>query len=451
MEGKVIGIHGPVLDIQFTDYTPFERELIKVRDILVECRALLGEGKVRTVALGPTEGIRRGDKANALGKPMTIKVGEQLIGRVLSGIGAPLDQKEEPEGEERSVFNVPPQVTAVLPVSTVLETGIKALDLLAPFPRGGKIGLFGGAGVGKTVLVMELIHNVAIKHRGYSVFAGVGERTREGQELWEEMRESGVMDHLVMIFGQMNEPPGVRAITPYAAATVAEYLRSHYGGEVLLFMDNIFRYAQAGMEVSTLLGRMPSAMGYQPTLFSEVAQIEERINSLAEGAITSVQAVYVPADDITDPAPATIFGHLDSSVVLSRALTEVGIYPAVDPLQSSSKMLDPEVVGSNHVQVAGRVKEFLQRYEELKDIIALLGMEELSPEDREVVLRARKIQMFLSQPFFVAESFSGMPGKYVPLERTVEGFKAIIDGKLDHVPESALYMIGDISEAGVDV
>lgn len=451
MEGKVTGIHGPVLDIEFSGYTPSERELIKVGNIMVECRALLGEGKIRAVALGPTEGIRRGDKAEAMGKSMSIKLSEKLIGRILSGIGDPLDKKEAPEGEEKAVFNPPPQVTAVLPVSTVLETGIKALDLLAPFPRGGKIGLFGGAGVGKTVLVMELIHNVATRHRGYSVFAGVGERTREGQELWEEMQESGVMDHLVMIFGQMNEPPGVRAITPYTAATVAEYLRSHFGGEVLLFMDNIFRYAQAGMEVSTLLGRMPSAMGYQPTLFSEVAEVEERINSLAEGAITSVQAVYVPADDITDPAPATIFGHLDSSVVLSRALTEIGIYPAVDPLQSSSKMLDPEIVGADHVAVAGRVKEFLQRYEELRDIIALLGMEELSPEDREVVLRARKIQMFLSQPFYVAESFSGLPGKYVPLERTVEGFKAIIDGKLDNVPESALYNIGDISEAGVNV
>ncbi|NPV88503.1 F0F1 ATP synthase subunit beta [Coprothermobacteraceae bacterium] len=450
MNGEVVGVHGPVVDIHFSDYVPAERELVQVGNILVECRAMLGAGRVRAVALGPTVGLRRGTKATPLGRPLTVKLSKGLIGRVISGIGQPLDQGPEIEGTEANVLVPPPLATAVLPVSRTLETGIKALDLLAPFPRGGKIGLFGGAGVGKTVLVMELIHNVAVRHRGYSVFAGVGERTREGQELWEEMRESGVIGNLVMVFGQMNEPPGVRAVTPYTAARIAEFLREEFGGEVLLFIDNIFRFAQAGMEVSTLLGRMPSTMGYQPTLFSELGEIEERINSLAEGAITSVQAVYVPADDITDPAPATIFTHLDSSVVLSRGLVEIGIYPAVDPLQSTSKMLDPEIVGEEHVRVAGQVKAFLQRYEELKDIIALLGMEELSPEDRQVVLRARKIQMFLSQPFHVAEAFSGIPGQYVGLDRTVAGFRAIVDGAADQVPESALYMIGDISEAGVD-
>ena len=334
----------------------------------------------------------------------------------------------------------------MLPVRDILETGIKALDLLAPFPKGGKIGLFGGAGVGKTVLVMELIHNIGSVHGGYSVFGGIGERTREGQELWEEMEESGVLGKVIMVFGQMNEPPGVRLRTPFTTVTQAEYLLEKTGKEVLVFMDNIFRYAQAGMEVSSLLGRLPSAVGYQPTLFTEIAQIQERISSTIEGAITAVQAVYVPADDITDPAPATIFGHLDSSVVLSRQIAEMGIYPAVDPLASSSKMLHPDIVGERHVNVASEVKRFLARYNELKDIIALLGMEQLSEEDRIIVHRARRIQMFLSQPFFVAERFTGIEGKYVSLEETLSSFEAIISGKADKLSESDLYMIGSIKE-----
>ncbi|NOZ92086.1 MAG: F0F1 ATP synthase subunit beta, partial [Dictyoglomi bacterium] len=348
--------------------------------------------------------------------------------------------------QERSVLRKPPEPEKVLPVTEVLETGIKALDLLAPFPKGGKIGLFGGAGVGKTVLVMELIHNIGSVHGGYSVFGGIGERTREGQELWQEMEESGVLDKVIMVFGQMNEPPGVRLRTPFTTVTQAEYLLEKTGKEVLVFMDNIFRYAQAGMEVSSLLGRLPSAVGYQPTLFTEMALIEERISSTINGAITAVQAVYVPADDITDPAPATIFGHLDSSVVLSRHIAEMGIYPAVDPLASSSKMLHPDIVGERHVTVASEVKRFLARYNELKDIIALLGLEQLSEEDRIIVHRARRIQMLLSQPFHVAQQFTGIPGKYVTLEETLSSFEAVIEGKADKLSESDLYMIGSIKE-----
>jgi len=445
--GRVVAVHGPVVDVSFEDYTPKVYEIIMCGFIPLEVRVILEEGQARTIALGPTEGIHRNMLVEATGKELTVPVGTSILGRVMSPLGMPLDDRGPIKGEEeRSVLRKPPEPEKVLPVTEVLETGIKALDLLAPFPKGGKIGLFGGAGVGKTVLVMELIHNIGSVHGGYSVFGGIGERTREGQELWQEMEESGVIDKVIMVFGQMNEPPGVRLRTPFTTVTQAEYLLEKTGKEVLVFMDNIFRYAQAGMEVSSLLGRLPSAVGYQPTLFTEMALIEERISSTIGGAITAVQAVYVPADDITDPAPATIFGHLDSSVVLSRHIAEMGIYPAVDPLASSSKMLHPDIVGERHVKVASEVKRFLARYNELKDIIALLGMEQLSEEDRTIVHRARRIQMLLSQPFHVAEQFTGIPGKYVPLEETLSSFEAVIEGKADKLSESDLYMIGSIKE-----
>ena len=445
--GKVVAVHGPVVDVVFENYTPKVYEIVMCGFIPLEVRVLLSEREARTIALGPTESIHRNMVVEATGRELTVPVGTGILGRVMSPLGMPLDDRGPLKGEEeRSVLRKPPAQEKVLPVREILETGIKALDLLAPFPKGGKIGLFGGAGVGKTVLVMELIHNIGSVHGGYSVFGGIGERTREGQELWEEMEESGVLDKVIMVFGQMNEPPGVRLRTPFTTVTQAEYLLEKTGKEVLVFMDNIFRYAQAGMEVSSLLGRLPSAVGYQPTLFTEIAQIQERISSTIEGAITAVQAVYVPADDITDPAPATIFGHLDSSVVLSRQIAEMGIYPAVDPLASSSKMLHPDIVGERHVNVASEVKRFLARYNELKDIIALLGMEQLSEEDRIIVHRARRIQMFLSQPFFVAERFTGIEGKYVSLEETLSSFEAIISGKADKLSESDLYMIGSIKE-----
>jgi F-type H+-transporting ATPase subunit beta len=445
--GRVVAVHGPVVDVAFEDYTPKVYEIIMCGFIPLEVRTILEEGQARTIALGPTEGIHRNMSVEATGKELTVPVGQSILGRVMSPLGMPLDDRGPIKGEqERSVLRKPPEPEKVLPVTEVLETGIKALDLLAPFPKGGKIGLFGGAGVGKTVLVMELIHNIGSVHGGYSVFGGIGERTREGQELWQEMEESGVLDKVIMVFGQMNEPPGVRLRTPFTTVTQAEYLLEKTGKEVLVFMDNIFRYAQAGMEVSSLLGRLPSAVGYQPTLFTEMALIEERISSTINGAITAVQAVYVPADDITDPAPATIFGHLDSSVVLSRHIAEMGIYPAVDPLASSSKMLHPDIVGERHVTVASEVKRFLARYNELKDIIALLGLEQLSEEDRIIVHRARRIQMLLSQPFHVAQQFTGIPGKYVTLEETLSSFEAVIEGKADKLSESDLYMIGSIKE-----
>ncbi len=445
--GKVIAVHGPVVDVSFDNYTPDIYEIIMCGLVPLEVRAIFEEGRARTIALGPTEGIHRNMPVKATGKELSVPVGESLLGRVMSPLGMPLDDKGPLVAEEtRNVLRKPPEPEKVLPVTEVLETGIKALDLLAPFPKGGKIGLFGGAGVGKTVLVMELIHNIGSVHGGYSVFGGIGERTREGQELWEEMEESGVIDKVIMVFGQMNEPPGVRLRTPFTTITQAEYLLEKTGKEVLVFMDNIFRYAQAGMEVSSLLGRLPSAVGYQPTLFTEMAHIEERISSTISGAITAVQAVYVPADDITDPAPATIFGHLDSSVVLSRHIAEMGIYPAVDPLASSSKMLHPDIVGERHVYVASEVKRFLARYNELKDIIALLGMEQLSEEDKIIVHRARRIQMLLSQPFHVAKQFTGIEGQYVTIEETLSSFEAVIEGKADNISETELYMIGSIKE-----
>jgi len=446
-KGRVTAIHGPIIDVLFEDYTPNIYEIVMCGYIPLEVRFIMSENNVRTIALGPTEGLHRNMEVIATGHELTVPVGMSALGRVISPLGAPLDDRGPINGEEmRSVIRKPPEPEKVFPIKEVLETGIKALDLLAPFPKGGKIGLFGGAGVGKTVLVMELIHNIGKVHGGYSVFGGIGERTREGQELWEEMQESGVIDKVIMVFGQMNEPPGVRLRTPFTTVTYAEYLLEKTGKEVLVFMDNIFRYAQAGMEVSSLLGRLPSAVGYQPTLFTDIAMIEERISSTVNGSITAVQAVYVPADDITDPAPATIFGHLDSSVVLSRQIAEMGIYPAIDPLASSSKMLNSDILDEKHIYIASEVKRFLTRYNELKDIIALLGIDQLNEEDRLIVRRARKIQMFLSQPFHVAEQFTGIPGKYVTLEETISSFEAIISGKVDDIPESKLYMIGSLEE-----
>lgn len=446
-KGRVTAIHGPIIDILFEDYTPNIYEIVMCGYIPLEVRFIMSKNNVRAIALGPTEGLHRNMEVIATGHELTVPVGMSVLGRVISPLGTPLDDRGPIYGEEmRSIIRKPPEPEKVFPIKEVLETGIKALDLLAPFPKGGKIGLFGGAGVGKTVLVMELIHNIGKVHGGYSVFGGIGERTREGQELWEEMQESGVIDKVIMVFGQMNEPPGVRLRTPFTTVTHAEYLLEKTGKEVLVFMDNIFRYAQAGMEVSSLLGRLPSAVGYQPTLFTDIAMIEERISSTVNGSITAVQAVYVPADDITDPAPATIFGHLDSSVVLSRQIAEMGIYPAIDPLASSSKMLNSDILDEKHIYIASEVKKFLTRYNELKDIIALLGIDQLNEEDRLIVRRARKIQMFLSQPFHVAEQFTGIPGKYVTLEETISSFEAIISGKADDIPESKLYMIGSLEE-----
>jgi len=456
--GRVVQVIGPVVDVAFpTGQLPEIYTAIRITsegfevpipvDIIVEVEQHIGDFKVRCVSMHPTEGLARGMKAINLGRPIEVPVGEGTLGRVINVIGQPVDHLGPIQATKvYSIHRQPPPLDEQSTRLEMFETGIKVIDLMQPFLRGGKIGLFGGAGVGKTVIIMELIHNVATKHGGYSVFAGVGERTREGNDLWLEMKESGVLNKTALIFGQMTEPPGARLRVGLTALSVAEYFRDELGQDILLFIDNIFRFVQAGSEVSALLGRMPSAVGYQPNLASELGELEERITSTKKGSITSVQAIYVPADDFTDPAAATTFTHLDATTNLSRALTEMGIYPAVDPLTSFSRILDPRIVGERHYKVARRVKEILQRYKELQDIIAILGIEELSDEDKLMVARARKIQRFLSQPFHVAEQFTGRPGKYVPVEETIKGFEEICNGLHDDKPEQAFYMAGTIEE-----
>jgi F-type H+-transporting ATPase subunit beta len=445
-------IIGPVVDVEFGEKLPSINEAleIKKRDntrLVLEVAQHLGSSKVRAVAMGSTDGLMRGTEVTATGKSIQMPVGEEVLGRMFNVVGEPIDGAGDVGAKEyASIHREPPPFSDQSTETEILETGIKVIDLIAPITKGGKVGLFGGAGVGKTVLVTELIRNIAQEHGGYSVFAGVGERTREGNDLYYEMKESGVLAKTSLVFGQMNEVPGVRQRVGLAALTIAEHFRDTSGKDVLLFIDNIFRFTQAGSEVSALLGRMPSAVGYQPTLATEMGELQERITSTKKGSVTSVQAIYVPADDLTDPAPATTFSHLDSTIVLSRALTELGIYPAVDPLDSSSTVLDPQIIGEEHYSVAREVQKILQRYKDLQDIIAILGMEELSEEDKITVYRARRIQRFLSQPFFVAETFTGTPGKYVSLQDTVRSFKEIIEGKHDGVDESAFYMKGSIEE-----
>ncbi|HSQ77840.1 MAG TPA: F0F1 ATP synthase subunit beta [Nitrospirota bacterium] len=415
--------------------------------LTLEVALHLGENRVRTVAMSSTDGLMRGMKVTDTGKAISMPVGKEVLGRIMNVIGEPVDELGPITTKDTlPIHRSAPMLEELDPSKVLFETGIKVVDLLAPYTKGGKTGLFGGAGVGKTVLIMELINNVAKQHGGYSVFAGVGERTREGNDLWAEMKESGVINRTALVYGQMNEPPGARLRVGLSALTVAEYFRDTMGQDVLLFVDNIFRFTQAGSEVSALLGRMPSAVGYQPTLGTEMGALQERITSTKKGSITSVQAIYVPADDLTDPAPATAFAHLDATTVLSRQIAELGIYPAVDPLDSTSRIMDPHVVGAEHYAVAQRVQLVLQRYKELQDIIAILGMDELSDEDKLAVSRARKIQRFLSQPFQVAEAFTGTPGKYVPLKETIKGFKEVVDGKMDDIPEQAFYMVGPIEE-----
>jgi F-type H+-transporting ATPase subunit beta len=415
--------------------------------LTLEVALHLGENRVRTVAMSSTDGLMRGMKVSDTGKAISMPVGKEVLGRIMNVIGEPVDELGPITTKDTlPIHRAAPMLEELDPSKVLFETGIKVIDLLAPYTKGGKTGLFGGAGVGKTVLIMELINNVAKQHGGYSVFAGVGERTREGNDLWAEMKESGVINRTALVYGQMNEPPGARLRVGLSALTVAEYFRDTMGQDVLLFVDNIFRFTQAGSEVSALLGRMPSAVGYQPTLGTEMGALQERITSTKKGSITSVQAIYVPADDLTDPAPATAFAHLDATTVLSRQISELGIYPAVDPLDSTSRIMDPHVVGAEHYAVAQRVQLVLQRYKELQDIIAILGMDELSDEDKLAVARARKIQRFLSQPFQVAEAFTGTPGKYVPLKETIRGFKEVVDGKMDDIPEQAFYMVGALEE-----
>ena len=454
-KGKIAQVIGPVVDIEFfTDDLPPINNAIKVVDaarqidLTCEIAEHLGEHVVRTVAMAATQGLVRGMEAIDTGAPITVPVGPAAIGRVFDLLGNPIDGKGPVKSDHTlPIHRQPPPFEDQVPATKQFETGLKSIDLLAPFAKGGKIGFFGGAGVGKTVLIQELIRNIAKEHSGYSAFGGVGERTREGNDLYLEMTESGVLPNTVLVFGQMNEPPGARLRVALTALTEAEYFRDFEGKDVLLFIDNIFRFTQAGSEVSALLGRMPSAVGYQPTLATEMGDLQERITSTKRGSITSVQAVYVPADDITDPAPATTFTHLDGSIVLSRQISELGIYPAVDPLASTSRILDPLTVGDDHYKVARGVQQVLQRYKDLQDIIAILGMEELSEEDKLTVSRARKIQRFLSQPNFVAEQFTGIPGKYVRIADTVRSFKEILDGKCDDLPEQAFYMVGAIEEA----
>ena len=453
-EGLITQIIGPVIDVEFQAgnlpeiYDALEIYTEDGTKIVAEVQQLLGENKVRSVAMSSTDGLQRGMKAINTKNPIEIPVGKEILGRILNVLGEPVDEMGEINTEMKLPIHRPsPKLVDQNTNVEILETGIKAIDLLQPYQKGGKIGLFGGAGVGKTVLIMELIHNIASEHSGVSVFGGVGERTREGNDLWNEMKESGVLDKVALIYGQMNEPPGARMRVGLSALTAAEYYRDFSKQDVLLFVDNIFRFVQAGSEVSALLGRMPSAVGYQPTLANEMGELQERITSTKDCSITSVQAIYVPADDLTDPAPATTFSHLDASTVLSRQIASLGIYPAVDQLASNSRVLDPQVIGEEHYNVARRVLEVLQKYKDLQDIIAILGMDELSEEDKETVNRARKIQRFLSQPFFVAEQFSGIPGKYVKLEDSIKGFKEILDGKHDDLPEQAFYMVGTIEEA----
>ncbi|MFI3236575.1 MAG: F0F1 ATP synthase subunit beta [Lachnospiraceae bacterium] len=452
-KGKVTQIIGAVLDVKFSEgQLPEINEAIKIETkdagtLVVEVAQHLGDDTVRCIAMGSTDGLVRGMEAVATGNAISVPVGENTLGRMFNVLGNPIDNKEAPEGVTYSpIHRAAPAFEEQATETELLETGIKVIDLLCPYQKGGKIGLFGGAGVGKTVLIQELIHNIATEHGGYSVFTGVGERTREGNDLYHEMTESGVIDKTTMVFGQMNEPPGARMRVGLTGLTMAEYFRDQGGKDVLLFIDNIFRFTQAGSEVSALLGRMPSAVGYQPTLQTEMGALQERITSTKNGSITSVQAVYVPADDLTDPAPATTFAHLDATTVLSRAIVEQGIYPAIDPLESSSRILDPRVVGEEHYEVSRGVQEILQKYKELQDIIAILGMDELSETDKLVVSRARKVQRFLSQPFFVAEQFTGMVGKYVPLNETIRGFKEIIEGKHDNVPEGLFLSAGSIDD-----
>jgi F-type H+-transporting ATPase subunit beta len=454
--GTVVQVIGPTVDIRFhSDHLPDIQNAILIRDerrstdILVEVAQEIGNNVVRCIAMASTDGLYRGMKAEDTGGPITVPVGEQTLGRIFNLQGLPIDEKGPvPDSNKRYPIHRPaPPFEDQVPVTSIFDTGIKVIDLLAPYAKGGKIGLFGGAGVGKTVIIMELIRNIAAEHGGYAVFGGVGERTREGNDLWLEMNESGVINKTVLVFGQMNEPPGARLRVGLSALTMAEYFRDEAGQDVLLFIDNIFRFVQAGSEVSALLGRMPSAVGYQPNLATEMGELQERITSTKSGSITSVQAIYVPADDLTDPAPATTFSHLDATTVLSRQIAELGIYPAVDPLDSTSRIMDSRVLGEEHYQVARGVQKILQRYKDLQDIIAILGMDELSEEDKVIVIRARKIQRFLSQPFFVAEAFTGTPGRYVKLEDTIKGFRMITEGKLDNLPEQAFYMVGTIEEA----
>ena len=453
MTGKIIQISGSVIDVQFEKgHLPRIKDALTVKlgekTLVMEVAQHIGEAMVRCIMLAGSEGLARGMKVTATGSGITVPVGEITLGRMFNVIGEPIDGGAPiPEDTERwSIHRKAPKFEEQMPAVEILETGIKVVDLLEPYPKGGKIGLFGGAGVGKTVLIQELIHNVAMEHGGYSIFAGVGERSREGNDLWHEMAESGVSDKTALVFGQMNEAPGVRMRVALSGLTMAEYFRDQQNKDVLLFIDNIFRFVQAGSEVSTLLGRMPSAVGYQPTLAEEMGSLQERITSTKRGSITSVQAVYVPADDLTDPAPATTFSHLDATTVLSRRIAEQGLYPAVDPLESSSRILEADIVGEEHYKVARGVQETLQKYSELQDIIAILGMDELSDEDKKTVNRARKIQRFLSQPTFMAEKFTGIPGVYVPIKETIRGFKAIIDGEVDDVPEMAFYNVGTLDD-----
>ena len=451
--GKITQIISAVLDIKFTEGAlPEINDAIRIplkdgRELVVEVSQHLGDDTVRCIAMGPTDGLVRGMDAIATGGPISVPVGENTLGRMFNVLGTPIDEMDPPTGVENWAIHRPaPAFEEQATSQEMLETGIKVVDLLCPYQKGGKIGLFGGAGVGKTVLIQELIHNIATEHGGYSVFTGVGERTREGNDLYYEMKESGVIDKTTMVFGQMNEPPGARMRVALTGLTMAEYFRDKGGKDVLLFIDNIFRFTQAGSEVSALLGRMPSAVGYQPTLQTEMGALQERITSTKNGSITSVQAVYVPADDLTDPAPATTFAHLDATTVLERSIVELGIYPAVDPLGSTSRILDPRIVGQEHFAVARGVQEILQKYKELQDIIAILGMDELSEDDKLVVNRARKIQRFLSQPFFVATQFTGLDGKYVPIAETVRGFKEILEGKHDDIPEGYFLNAGTIDD-----
>ncbi|MDO5564247.1 MAG: F0F1 ATP synthase subunit beta [Eubacteriales bacterium] len=452
LKGKIIQIIGAVVDVKFDGEVPEINAAIEIKrdngsKLVLETAQDLGDGIVKCIALGPTDGLRRGMDAYTNGEPITVPVGEITLGRIFNVLGEVIDNKPQPKAEKYMPIHRPaPSFEEQATTKEILETGIKVVDLLCPYQKGGKIGLFGGAGVGKTVLIQELIRNIATEHGGFSVFTGVGERTREGNDLYTEMTESGVIDKTTMVFGQMNEPPGARMRVGLTGLTMAEYFRDEGGKDVLLFIDNIFRFTQAGSEVSALLGRMPSAVGYQPTLQTEMGALQERITSTKKGSITSVQAVYVPADDLTDPAPANTFTHLDATTVLTRSLVEIGIYPAVDPLASTSRMLDPLVVGEEHYKIARGVQEVLQKYKELQDIIAMLGMDELSEEDKQAVQRARRVQRFLSQPFFVASQFTGSDGKYVKIEDTIEGFKGILEGKYDHIPENLFLNAGTIDE-----
>jgi F-type H+/Na+-transporting ATPase subunit beta len=456
--GRVEQVTGVVVDVVFADELPEIYSALTIdiddqdgdgetRQLVCEVQQHLGDERVRTVAMDATDGLERGAEVVDTGGPITVPVGDETLGRIFNLLGETIDEGDEVEGEERwPIHRAAPEVEDLTPTQEILETGIKVIDLLAPYAKGGKVGLFGGAGVGKTVLIQELIRNIAEEHEGLSAFCGVGERSREGNDLWLEMKESGVIDKTMLVFGQMNEPPGARLRVALSGLTMAEYFREQGGQDVLLFIDNIFRFVQAGSEVSALLGRMPSAVGYQPTLETEMGQLQERITSTQQGSVTSIQAIYVPADDLTDPAPASVFAHLNATTTLSRSISEKGIYPAVDPLDSTSTILKPEILGEDHYNTATEVQEVLQRYRELQDIIAILGIEELSDEDRQIVSRARKIERFLSQPFFVAEAFTGRSGEYVPVAETVRGFRQILDGELDDYPESAFYMKGSIDQ-----